>query len=304
MSSWMLKAAVQGVVSRLPKSRQLNGLLQQRTRSLVLTDERFSGKWVQACRHIANAGSTTPPRCVVELGTGWYPTVPIGLALQGVQRVITIDLEPLFDRQRTLEVLRRYQDFAASGRIELSSTAGRLLDEALKDSHGRTAVELLRSMGVESQQIDARDTGLPEGSVDLFVSNNTLEHIGGPMLEEIFCEYARIAAPDATMSHFIDMADHYAGFDRSISVFNFLQFGPQTWRLFNNRLQYQNRLRLSQYRKIHEDAGWTVTQQDPHREPLEVLRSVALSSGFRHFGEDDLRVSSAWMCSQQSSHGS
>lgn len=297
----MLKAALQGVAARLPASQRINGLLQRLTGSLELTDEHFLHKWQQAQRHLGNIVATSStPRCAVELGTGWYPTVPVGLALGGVDRVLTIDLEPLFDRERTLAVLRRYRDFIASGRIEVAARASARLDQVVASAAGMSATELLEAIGVESLLVDARATGLPDASVDLFVSNNTLEHIGGVMLEQIFVEFARIAGPGASMSHFIDMADHYAGFDPSITVFNFLRYEPRVWSLFNNRLQYQNRLRLSQYLEIHETAGWAVTTQDVHREPIAVLREVPISSSFCQFSEEDLRASKAWVGSQRS----
>ena len=114
----------------------------------------------------------------------------------------------------------------------------------------------MQRLGIELLLTDARRIDLPAGHVDLFVSNNTLEHIPKDVLVGIFREFRRVGRRDSVMAHHIDLSDHYAGFDPSITVYNFLRFSERRWRLFNNRLHYQNRLRISDYRCIHVEAGW------------------------------------------------
>ena len=52
------------------------------------------------------------------------------------------------------------------------------------------------------------------------------------------------------------MQDHYSFFDPGISAFNFLKFSEPTWSLINSSVHYQNRLRASDFRRLHEDAGF------------------------------------------------
>ena len=114
------------------------------------------------------------------------------------------------------------------------------------------------------------------------------------------------------MSHFIDLADHYAGFDVSITVYNFLCFSEPRLQWFNNPLQYQNRLRVPDYRRIHAEAVWAVVNEDNACKPVEVLRSVPLAAEFRRYRQAGLRVHATWMSSrlrvldsprQESGHG-
>jgi hypothetical protein len=63
------------------------------------------------------------------------------------------------------------------------------------------------------------------------------------------------------MDHFVDMHDHYATFDPSIGRLNYLRYPDPVWRLFNNPLQHQNRLRLPEYRAILEEAGFEIVAE-------------------------------------------
>src|SRR5947208_2717447 len=143
MASWLLKAAVQGAISPLPGRDRLNHLLQKHiTGSVMLTDEVFERKIAQCGRHLDSYRGQhgALPRHVLELGTGWYPIVPIGLINAGVERVTTIDVNPLCDLPQARAVLERFgSEFQA-------------------DSSARNAAEFLESLGVRLVVGDARDS--------------------------------------------------------------------------------------------------------------------------------------------------
>jgi len=280
MPSWLLKAAVQGAISPLPARDRLNHLLQRYiTGSVTLTDEVFGRKLAQCHRHLESYRTQhgALPRHVLELGTGWYPIVPLAMIDAGVERVTTFDVSPLCDLPRARAAVER---FGSALRADPAATS---------------AAELLRPLGIRMLVRDVRDSGLDPDSVDLFVSNNTLEHIPPGSLAEIMSEFRRLAAPGAVMDHFIDMSDHYAHFDRTISEFNYLRYSDRRWRPFNNRLQYQNRLRISDYRRIVEEAGFRVVAEDPERGPAEVLEQITLAPRFRGYPREELAVLRCWM---------
>jgi hypothetical protein len=93
------------------------------------------------------------------------------------------------------------------------------------------------------------------------VSNNTFEHIPADVLRGLAAEFARLCPPGGVMDHFVDMHDHYATFDPSIGRLNYLRYPDPVWRLFNNPLQHQNRLRLPEYRAILEEAGFEIVAE-------------------------------------------
>jgi SAM-dependent methyltransferase len=280
MASWLLKAAVQGAISPLPGRDRLNHLLQTHvTGSITLTEEVFERKRTQCRRHLESylAQRGRPPKHVLELGTGWYPVVPLGMIVAGVERVTTIDVNPLCDLGHARAALEKFGPALTA------------------DPSARDAAQLLEPLRVRLLVGDARESGLAAGSVDLFVSNNTLEHIPPQSLREILAEFRRLAAPGAVMDHFIDMSDHYAHFDDSITEFNYLRYSDRAWRVFNNRLQYQSRLRISDYRRLIEAAGFRVVAEDVERGPGEALDAIPLARRFRHYRREDLTALRGWL---------
>ena len=130
----------------------------------------------------------------------------------------------------------------------------------------------------------------------------TFRAAGGPAPDFVAAELGTWWFP--LMSHFIDMRDHYAAFDSSIMVHNFLRFPKRRWRRFNNGLQYQNRLRMSDFRRLHAESGWEVIGEDNCRQTVDVLRSVPLAPEFRHCCEQDLAVCVTWINARPSTRGS
>src|SRR5438045_242194 len=100
MPHWLIKSAIHRAISLLPASHWWNELLQTYgTHSLQLGPERFELRLEYCRRHLEHLFEVQSPRptgfAVLELGTGWYPIVPIGLYLCGASEVWTYDIAPL-----------------------------------------------------------------------------------------------------------------------------------------------------------------------------------------------------------------
>ena len=100
------------------------------------------------------------------------------------------------------------------------------------------------------------------------------------------------------MSHFIDMSDHFAHFDRNITIYNFLKFSRKQWRLIDNSIQHLNRLRIADYKSIYRDTGIPVTEEVIQSGSLADLESVRVHKEFSDYSKDDLAVSHAYLISQ------
>lgn len=305
MPSWLLKAAAQGAISVLPARHRLNAVLQQRvTGSLSLSDAGFKAKLRQCGHHLASFRDARRterlPRSALELGTGWYPIVPIGLALAGVEEVTTTDIASLLDVRRAQRVLVLFaaaiqRDGLRSALPEVDPTRAEAVVAAAGDHCAAPLEGLLARVGVRTTIGDARDLGLTEGSIELLVSNNTLEHVPPTALVEVLAELRRLCAANGVMDHFIDISDHYAHFDHSITEFNYLRYPARAWWLFNNRLQYQNRLRAPDYRRMIEMAGFRVVAEEAERGKSDDLAAVNLASQFRHYARDELLILRTWI---------
>jgi ubiquinone/menaquinone biosynthesis C-methylase UbiE len=144
---------------------------------------------------------------------------------------------------------------------------------------------------------DARRLPMPEGSVDLIVSNNTLEHIPLDVLHAIIAEFRRILSPTGLMSHFIDLSDHFAHFDRSITLYNFLQYSGRAWRIINNSIVPLNRLRIAEYRRLFAEEGFEVIHEERTLGSEEALAQVRLAPQFRQYPKEELLVTHCRMIS-------
>jgi hypothetical protein len=302
MPHWLLKAGTQKVISWLPRSDSLNYVFQKYvTKTARLRPDWFDHKIDQAARHLRNwaeAQHQGRPHRAMELGTGWHPVVPLALAVAGVDEVLSIDRNNLVRAANVGAVLRMFVEAADDGRL-----AGRL------EVRRPDRVEIMRSLAADPQVTagrladigvaflvgDARGTDLPPASVDLFTSNNTLEHIPPEVLVDILVEMRRLAAPGAVLSHFIDLSDHYSHFDGSLSPYNFLRYSDSQWRLLNNRLVFQNRLRVPAYRRLFSAAGLDLVDEDGHTpQPVADIDSLRLPAALRAQPAADILVTHAW----------
>ena len=289
---WLLKASSQKALSALPRADALNYLFQHRvTRSLPANDATFRQKFAYALQHFAafREHSSTAPQDATfyEFGTGWDLAIPLAYHALGVERQILVDIRPNLRFELIADSVRKLERH----RAELERQAGsplRLHRGALSSRD-----DLERELGITYlAPCDARDTGLPGGSVDVVSSTLTLEHIPAPDIAAIFRECARLLKPAGLMSSRIDMQDHYWYFDKSISRYNFLRFSDRAWSLFNSSLQYQNRLRYPDYRALLERAGFEIVSERvtrPTASDLEELEALDVAPGFRaRYSAEDL----------------
>jgi hypothetical protein len=69
------------------------------------------------------------------------------------------------------------------------------------------------------------------------------------------------------------------------------------WSKLHNSLHYRNRLRIPDYRAIHESAGFAILQEDNELGAAEDLRKVPLSKKFQCYSRDGLLVTRSWIVS-------
>lgn len=307
MSYWMLKALFQGGISFLPRNQSWNYLFQKYiTKSLDLNATKFENKLMQCKEHMENYLATIPVGkssfSVLELGTGWLPIIPIGLYICGASKIWTVDKISLLHSSRVREVLTVFIEYAQNGSLVkilpwIHDSRVFKLKSVLEDKSLSSPAQILERLKIYTVVSDARNTGLKPSTIDLFVSNNTLEHIPEDVILSIFFEFKRLGSPYSLMSHHIDMRDHYANFDRSITPYNFLKYSEPMWRLFNNSLQYQNRLRVSDFCRIHETAGFKILHRRDKKGFSGDLDSVRISKEFLRYSREELLVLDSWIVS-------
>jgi SAM-dependent methyltransferase len=291
---WLAKAAVQKSFGVLPQGERLNYVFQRRVlRSLPAGDGALRQKFSRAVQHLGAYEEHSPAvpsaeATFYEFGAGWDLAIPIAYALLGVGRQVLVDIRPSARVELVNDSLASYERL----RGELEDVAGREL-RPLGGPISRLE-ELEERFGIRYlAPCDARGTGLPAESIDFVSSTDTCEHIPGAELAEIFRECYRLLRPGSAFSCRIDLQDHYAYFDRSLSKYNFLRYSDRAWSLVNSPLHHQNRLRSPEYLQLVRDAGFELAVEKPSgpsEAGLKELESLPLAPRFRRYPPEELGV--------------
>ncbi len=299
MPHWLIKSAIHRAISWLPNRQFWNGLLQSCfTKSTVLTQQKFEDKVAECRRHFdvfsafRDAGTGFS---AFELGTGWHPIIPVGLYLCGAKEVWTIDIEPLLRGAAVRQVLKLYGQCEESGNLEKilperQVDRVRTLKSMLDQKDAKDTATLLKPLVITVVVADAQKTPVADGTIDFLVSSGVLEYIPRPVLQGILREFKRIGRKGAVMSHRLNLVDQYSYFDSSITEFNFLRYTERQWRWRNSPLIWQNRLRISDYRRLLANAGFELVREESSRGREEDLARVSLAPEFRNYAREDLLV--------------
>jgi SAM-dependent methyltransferase len=96
-------------------------------------------------------------------------------------------------------------------------------------------------------------------SYDVVLSYTVYEHLRNPLMT--IKETYRILREGGVAVHLIDLGDHlyYGNNNNPDKIFNCLRYSERVWNMMSyNRSIYVNRLRQSEWIKLHEDAGFEI----------------------------------------------
>ena len=303
--NWRLKAVIQKSISFLPGKTTINRHLQQITGGLALDDLQFQWKIEHARDHYTyyeQLGQVPLAEAkVLELGTGWYPIVPVYFYLQGCHSFDSIDIYQWLKAENYTATIAKFKAWRETGMLDAYVTS---IDEGrwavLMDIlEGQLSVdEINQRINFRPVLGDAASSTALASSYDLICSNNVLEHIYPVHLEPILARFHQMVAKGGIMSHFIDLSDHFAHSDESISIYNFLRFSQRQWQWIDNDIQPQNRLRWSEYIDMFRRLGIPNTIEDVRSGLSEVFTRSEVHDMYRDFTDEDLMISHGQIVSQ------
>ncbi|MFN8309597.1 MAG: class I SAM-dependent methyltransferase [Chitinophagales bacterium] len=293
IKKWHIKAVVQKTISWLPYKHSINYLFQRYvTRGVLLTDALFTDKLEHLRFHIEKQRKYSHVPCdVLEIGTGWYPVIPLGMLLAGNRSVSTFDIVQLVTSQQVRDTLRCYVRWHEAGKLEsyIPNYDHALIEkfrDVLKEEHRDPLLEF----GIQYVSGNFPDAFKKPEAFDHICSNNTFEHIYENALRETLSIFRKILKPNGVMSHHIDMSDHFAHLDKTITPFNFLQFNDADWQWIDNTVQPQNRLRCSDFEKMIREAGFEILEEHQLSGSLHDLAKISLAQKYSHYRPEDLAV--------------
>ncbi|MCO5249226.1 MAG: class I SAM-dependent methyltransferase [Chitinophagales bacterium] len=288
MKKWKQKAIVQKAISFLPFSSKINYIFQKYvTKGVNLSDEYFYDRLGHAKEHIKGFKKhikLTPKTCL-EIGTGWYPIVPISFFLIGADIIYSVDISFLTSKKRLKTTLEMFVKANEKGQlieyIDIIPEKYNNIISLLNNYDKYSLKEVLQNLNIVYLIEDAENLSLTDNSIDLVNSNNTFEHIYPNTLIPILKELRRIVNKQSgIMSHFIDMSDHFAHFDKSINIYNFLQYNDKQWKWIDNSIQPQSRSRFSDYKEIYSKLNIPISEESYRDGNIDELKSIKLAEKY------------------------
>ena len=304
MKTWILKALAQKFISFLPYSYQINSFFQKHvTRGLILNEALLEDKLIHARNHLSYYHKFGQPQNsfnVLEVGTGWFPVIPVCMFLCGADTIVTCDVKPLLSKKRTLTTISEILEMANQERLNQYITGIdehrlSMLKEIREKSHSISFSEILDLLNLKILAGDIREIDLDDQFADLIVSNNTLEHIRSGYIRDIIRKLVHAARKNGIMSHFIDMSDHFAHMDPTIPILHFLKFTDRQWFFINNSIQPMNRERIGFYRSIFKDLNLSIIHEENRYITSGEVERISLAERFRELPEEELRISHSHM---------
>lgn len=307
MKKWIMKAFVQKTISYLPSNHKINYIFQKYvTKGVNLLDDYFYDRLGHASDHIKSfqkySDKSVPTTCL-ELGTGWYPIVPISFFLVGVNKIYSVDISFLTSKKRLQTTLQKFVACNKEGQlkcyIDFHPDRFDIITNILANYDKFTLDEVLQKLNITYLIEDARRLSLPDNSIDLINSNNTFEHIYPNILIPILKEFKRVGnKQNGVMSHFIDMSDHFAHFDKSINIYNFLQFSDKQWKWIDNTIQPQSRIRIYDYKQIYADLNIPISEESFREGNMSELKSIQLADKFANKPIEEIAMSHCHLISR------
>lgn len=286
---WRTKATVQNVLATVPFGEQLNNLLQMKVGGLRNFDAQVEGKvrdWLGMIRLLQACGVDVRDAATMEIGTGWFPTLPICFWLAGARSCVTFDL----NRHLRPELTRRLVAVLAQHLNTIATAVGVPLAD-IRSRYEKLGTDILTTSQITyAFPADASHTDLPDHSIDIVFSNSVLEHVTVDALPAIMRETRRILRPSGVAVHCVACNDHYAHFDRSISYINYLRFSTEEWRRWNNSLQYQNRLRAPDFLHAAESCDFEIVMAEQCVRPGvdDALITLPIAPEFNRYSREEL----------------
>jgi len=294
---WKTKFYLQNILSHLPLSSSHYFWLQSQFggfKHFSIQSKVEQGISLLEALHANGLGLRG--RMTAEIGTGWAPIIPMLFSFTGQSGCSTFDVGELLREDLCMQAAEQFSRSADLLAKRIPWAWGEEAVPALGIMQAsRSADELLAGLQISYHTDPTNPLGLlRDASIDLFFTNDTLEHIPCEQLHPLFSEIRRILKPDGIMLHLVDCSDHYSFGDKGINRINFLRFSAGEWNRYNTRYLFQNRLRPSEFRTMMMESGFSIDywKQKQDQRSLGELDRFPLAPEYLGFSAEDLCASS------------
>jgi hypothetical protein len=310
MTEVRMRALAKGLATRVPG---LRALACRHSGGTVSARYCYS-VWLRHLVMAANAGVSTRPRRVAELGPGDSFGIGLAAMLSGTDRYVAFDAKPHASAERNLSVFGELvQLFTQHAPIPDETEFPEVFPRLECYDFPRTLLSEVRlAAALQPDRLNAIRQALagpsPDGSpveivylapwdhvalvrpgtVDMVISQAVLEHVEDP--SATYAALSRWVCPGGIMSHSIDFQSH--GLTESWN--GHWTLGDLTWHVVRGDRPYLlNRLPYSAHLALMERSGFRLVTNRRYEAPGLARR--ALSPRFRSLADEDLVTASAFV---------
>jgi hypothetical protein len=97
------------------------------------------------------------------------------------------------------------------------------------------------------------------------------------------------------------MTDHFAHFDSSITIYNFLKYSDRKWKRIDNSIQPQNRMRFKDYKAMYEKQDIEISEEKTRPGNKEEVASVSLATKYKDYTVDEIAISHGYIVTKSAS---
>ncbi len=309
----MLRALIQGLLSRVPRPRrreEVGGGNSQSARYCYSV-------WLRHLRMAHGSGLTSAPRIVAELGPGNSLGVGLCALMSGAEKCFALDVVHHVDLERNLEIfdellalfrarapipdeqeLPHVKPYLDGYEFPAEILTDELLDEALSAQRIQLIRDSLRDISQPNSMIEYKvpwaDAGvIQSGQVDMIYSQAVLEHV-----EDLANTYRAMHSwlhDSGLISHQIDFRCHGSAAEWN----GHWRYNNWLWKLIKgNRHDLINRMPLSAHKDLLLRSGFKLLQEVRVTSPSRF--SVGQLAGpFRSISQEDIQTSGAFLLARK-----
>lgn len=257
------------------------------------------GAWLWKAAELADPPLDATAR-VLELGTGWTHFYGLFMRLLYPVKLVMFDVQDC----RQLEALRtRFARVADSVDLlpeEYLDRRDQVRDAAREIAAATNFSDLYSRLGCEYVIADSGSLAqFEDGEFSMVLSVDVLEHVARDSVDATISGIARVLAPGGISAHQIGINDHLAAYAPGMPSKAYVGFSEGTWRvLFENRLQYVNRLQACEFAAMFSAAGFDLVGATYHRPP-DALTDIRPAGRFTGFDAEELEIAFAQFLHQK-----
>ena len=219
---------------------------------------------------------------LLEIGTGWMHWYSIYLRLFYNVKITMLDI---WDN-RQLGTLKAAFSKVSEMSKELAEH-NQFIEDIDKIIHISGFEELYDKLDL-NYVIEERGSlnQFTTNSFDFIFSFHVLEHVPKENTKELANNIYRTLKPGGFSIHQIGIDDHLSHYDKSESSKNYLRYSDSMWkRVFENEVQYFNRLQMSDWLDIFDRKGFVLMEKIMESKNIDSLK---IDSKYQHYTKEDL----------------